>query len=184
MEENPWKTLSKKSFYDNKWLDVTEHRVIDPNGNDGIYGVIHFKNLALGILPLDNDLNTWLVGQYRYPLGKYSWEIPEGGGALDTDPLESAKRELLEEAGIRAGKWTQILESNTTNSATDELAILYIAQDLAFKEPNPDSTEKLALKKLPFNDAYKMVIDGEIMDALSIMIILRVKILIDEGDVT
>ena len=102
--KNPWQILSAKQIYDNKWINVTEYDVINPGGGKGIYGKVHFKNLAIGIVVLDENLNTFLVGQYRFTLSEYSWEIPEGGGALDTDPLESAKRELLEETGYSCGK--------------------------------------------------------------------------------
>src|ERR1041384_5055763 len=105
-QQNPWQILSSKEVYDNKWIAVTEYDVINPNGGKGIYGKVHFKNLAIGILPLDDQLNTWLVGQYRFTIDQYSWEMPEGGGEMDTDPLESAKRELLEETGLKAKKWT------------------------------------------------------------------------------
>ncbi|MEM6723516.1 MAG: NUDIX hydrolase, partial [Bacteroidota bacterium] len=106
--ENPWTKLSEALQYDNPWIRITEHQVLNPNGNPGIYGVVHFKNVAIGIVPLDEEYNTWLVGQYRYTLEQYSWEIPEGGGPLGTDPLKSAKRELLEETGITAKEWTNI----------------------------------------------------------------------------
>src|SRR5690349_13764017 len=107
-EENPWTTLSEKEVYDNPWINVTEYQVINPSGGRGIYGKVHFKNYAIGILPLDEELNTWLVGQYRYTIDQYSWEIPEGGGPLNISPLESAKRELLEETGLTASDWTEI----------------------------------------------------------------------------
>src|ERR1700757_758785 len=99
--DNPWTILGEKKVYDNKWIGITEYDVINPNGGKGIYGKVHFKNLAIGILPLDEELNTWLVGQYRFTLNAFSWEIPEGGGAAE-DPLGSASRELLEETGLVA----------------------------------------------------------------------------------
>jgi hypothetical protein len=87
---NPWKILSEKCVYDNDWITVTEFDVINPNGGEGIYGKIHFKNIAVGVLPLDENLDTYLVGQYRFPLNAYSWEIPEGGGTEKENPLEYA----------------------------------------------------------------------------------------------
>src|SRR5436853_3796187 len=105
--ENPWKIISTKRAYDNQWLSVAEHQVTNPSGNPGLYGVVHFKQFAICVLPLDDDYNTWLVGQYRFPLNEYSWEIPEGGGLLNIDPLNSAKRELMEECGIEAESWTK-----------------------------------------------------------------------------
>src|SRR5687767_7212997 len=108
--ENPWITHKSEEVYSSPWIAVTKHEVTNPGGYPGTYSVVHFKNLALGIVPLDNDMNTWLIGQYRYPINQYTWEIPEGGGKIGIDPLESAKRELLEEAGITAKKWTKIQE--------------------------------------------------------------------------
>src|ERR1700761_6243269 len=101
-EDNPWQVKSQKEVYDNAWINLTEYQVINPSGNPGIYGKIHFKNFAIGVVSLDAEMNTYLVGQYRFPLNAYSWELPEGGGPLDEEPIESAKRELLEETGLKA----------------------------------------------------------------------------------
>ena len=100
--KNPWTTLSTDNIYENPWIKLEQHQVINPAGGKGIYGKIHFKNKAIGIVALDENQNTWLVGQHRYPLNEWSWEIPEGGGPLEIDPLESAKRELKEETGLDA----------------------------------------------------------------------------------
>lgn len=174
---NPWKTLSEKKIYDNPWISLTEYQVINPGGGQGIYGKVHFKNLAIGILVLDEEYNTWLVGQYRYPLDQYSWEIPEGGGEHGTDPLESAKRELLEETGIIAASWSEIQRMHLSNSVSDELAIIYLARDLTFGKSSPEETEQLTLRKLPFVEAFNMVINGEITDSLSVAAILKARIL-------
>lgn len=174
---NPWQTLSEKKIYENPWISLTEYQVINPGGGEGIYGKVHFKNLAIGIIVLDEDYCTWLVGQYRYPPDQFSWEIPEGGGLLQKDPLESAQRELLEETGITAGSWIEIQRMHLSNSVSDELAIIYLARDLSFGESNPDETEQLTLKKIPFNEAYKMVMSGEITDSMSVAAILKVQVL-------
>src|SRR3569623_1118417 len=108
-ETNPWKIISQKTQYDNPWIKVTEYQVINPSGNPGIYGKVHFKGFAIGIIPQNEEMNTYMVGQYRFAPDSYSWEIPEGGGPLDVDPLDSAKRELLEEAGLKAEKWTELM---------------------------------------------------------------------------
>src|ERR1051326_229823 len=129
-EGNPWKTHSSEEVYESPWIRVTKHDVTNPARFPGTYSVVHFKNLAIGVLPLDEENNTWLVGQYRYPIEQYTWEIPEGGGKIGIDPLESAQRELLEETGIRAKKWTKIQEMYLSNSATDEFCLLYVAQEL------------------------------------------------------
>src|SRR5580698_11653427 len=118
--KSPWQILASKLVYDNSWISVTEFDVINPGGGRGIYGQIHFKKIAVGVLPMDADLNVFLVGQYRFPLKAYSWEIPEGGGEFGEDPVESAKRELLEETGLIAGKWVHILTMHLSNSVSDE----------------------------------------------------------------
>ena len=183
MEElNPWKTLNSELKYDNNWISLTEHQVINPSGGNGIYGEVHFKNLAIGILPLDENYNTWLVGQYRYPLKAYSWEIPEGGGILGVDPLESARRELLEETGLSACNWMEIQRMHLSNSVSDELAIIYVATDLIEGIAMPEETEQLVIKKLPFNEAYEMVLNGTITDSMSVACILKAKILMINGD--
>ena len=161
-EENPWQITSEKKVYDNPWISVTEYQVINPSGNPGIYGKVHFKNFAIGIIPLDEYMNTWLVGQYRFALGSYSWEIPEGGGVLGIDPLDSAKRELLEETGLKAERWTELQRMHLSNSVSDELSIIYLAQGLQQFEPEPEDTEQLIVKKLPFKEVYNMVCEGKI----------------------
>lgn len=181
LNKNPWQTLSIEERYDNPWINITHREVLNPAGGPGIYGLVHFKNTAIGILPLDKDYNTWIVGQYRYTLEEYSWEIPEGGGPLGQDVLDSAKRELKEETGIIAQKWTQILELNTSNSVTDEYGVAYVAQGLSFGDSEPEDTEQLIVKKLPFAEVYQMVMDGTIKDALSMLTIFKAKALIDQG---
>lgn len=181
--ENPWTTLKSEKIYDSPWIGLTKHDVLNPNGNPGTYSVVHFKNLAIGILPLDNDYNTWIVGQYRYPINQYSWEIPEGGGNHNVPPLDSAKRELLEETGITANKWTKIQEVHMSNSASDEFGILYIAQDLSFGESEPEDDEQLVVRKLHFNELYKMVESGEITDSLTVITVLKAKLLMLEGKI-
>ena len=175
--ENPWKTLSSKEVYDNNWISVSEHEVINPGGGRGIYGKVCFKNLAIGIVVLDEELNTYLVGQYRYPIDLYSWEIPEGGGKLTCDPLEAAQRELKEETGISAASWTEIQKIHLSNSVSDEYGIIYLARDLTFGESQPEETEQLKVRKIPFEEAYNMVINNEITDSLSVAGILKVKLL-------
>src|SRR3954468_11310954 len=108
-QHNPWTILGQKEIYSNPWIKVMEYDVLNPAGGKGIYGKVHFKNLAIGIIPLDEQMNTWLVGQYRFTLNEYSWEIPAGGGLFAVDPVESAKRELKEETGLVADIWTEIL---------------------------------------------------------------------------
>jgi 8-oxo-dGTP pyrophosphatase MutT (NUDIX family) len=177
MEENPWQILESKAIYDNPWIEITEHQVINPTGGKGIYGEVHFKNYAIGIIALDDDDQIWLVGQYRFPLKAYSWEIPEGGGPLNTHPLASAKRELLEETGLVAQHWEELLRMHLSNSVSDELAIIYLAKDFEQFEAQPEETEELLVKKVPFEEAYQMVLRGEITDSMSVAAILRLKLI-------
>lgn len=181
--ENPWKTLSETTAYENPWIRVSHREVLNPSGNPGIYGVVHFKNIAIAIVPIDEEGNTWLVGQYRYTLDEYSWEVPEGGGALNVDPLDSAKRELQEETGITAATWVEAGRLAVSNSVTDERGIIYLAKDLTFGEAEPEDTEDLVVKKVPFSEAVEMVMRNEITDVIAIAAILKVKMLLDEGRV-
>lgn len=176
--KNPWKTNSDQIVYQNNWIEVHHQDVTTPAGTPGVYGIVHFKNLAIGIIPLDHQNNTWMVGQFRYPLKKYSWEIPEGGGKIGIDPIESAKRELLEECGILAESWEKLLEMDLSNSATDEHAILYVARNLSFTQSEPEETEDLQLKKVPFDTLYQMVMSGEIQDAMTVAAVLKLKLVL------
>jgi len=173
--ENRWTTLSSREVYDNNWIQVVEHQVINPAGGKGIYGKVHFKNKAIGIVPLDENNYTWLVGQWRYPLNEWSWEIPEGGGPLNKDPLESAQRELKEETGMVASSWTLIQRLHLSNSVSDEEGFIFLAEDLSHGENDLEETEAdLKVWKLPFADALEMVLNGKITDSLSVMGILKV----------
>jgi 8-oxo-dGTP pyrophosphatase MutT (NUDIX family) len=173
--KNPWTTLSGEVKYDNKWITVTEYQVINPSGGKGIYGKVHFKNKAIGVIPIDEDLNTWLVGQYRYTLNAWHWEIPEGGGTLDEDPVESAKRELQEETGLTAGSCQEIIHLHTSNSVTDEEGHIFLAEDLKEGSSSLEDTEAdLKVWKLPLQEALDMVLNGKITDGMSIMAILKV----------
>lgn len=176
-QQNPWQTKSSKKIYENPWISLTEHQVINPSGGKGIYGEVHFKNYAIGIIAIDEDDLIYLVGQYRYPLKQYSWELPEGGGPLDQEPLDSAKRELLEETGLVAQHWEEVLRMHLSNSVSNELGILYLAKDFEQFEAQPEETEQLEVKKIPFEEAYQMVIKGEITDSLTVAGILRVKLM-------
>ncbi|MEX1239332.1 MAG: NUDIX hydrolase [Cyclobacteriaceae bacterium] len=173
--KNPWKTLSGAVKYDNPWITVTEYQVINPAGGKGIYGKVHFKNKAIGVIPLDKELNTWLVGQYRYTLNAWHWEIPEGGGPLEQEPNESAKRELREETGLIAASWKEIVHLHTSNSVTDEEGHIFLAEDLEEGTSALEDTEAdLKVWKLPFKEALQMVLDGKITDSMSVMGILKV----------
>jgi 8-oxo-dGTP pyrophosphatase MutT (NUDIX family) len=173
MTENPWITLKITPVYENPWIRLEHHDILNPAGREGIYGKIHFKNRAMAIIPIDQQGNTWLVGQYRYALDEYSWEIPMGGGPIGKDLLDSAKRELKEETGLSAGKWTEIMKIHTSNSVTDEVGIVYLAEDLTQGETEFEETEILQIKKLPFSEVLDMVMSGAITDSISVAGILK-----------
>jgi REP-associated tyrosine transposase len=172
-QKNPWQTLSKKDHYDNPWIKVEEHQVINPSGNHGIYGKVSFKNKAVGIIAVDRDGNIRLVGQFRYTLNQYSWEIPEGGSPPGEDLLESAKRELREETGLTANRWSELMRLHLSNSVSDEEAIIFLAEDLTEGEAMPEDTEALAVRNVPFSEAVQMVMDGTITDSMSVAGILK-----------
>lgn len=173
MKPNPWKTTSSKEKYSNSWIQVIEDQVVNPSGAPGIYGKVLFKNIALAILALDESMNTWLVGQWRYPLNEYSWELPMGGGLINVDRLESAKRELREETGITANQWEEIIKIHTSNCVTDEVGYGYIARELDFGPSEFDETEELEIRKLPFSKVVDMAMSNEITDSLSVATILK-----------
>jgi 8-oxo-dGTP pyrophosphatase MutT (NUDIX family) len=176
--KNPWKTLSAKEVYSNRWIHVEEHQVINPAGGEGIYGKVHFKNKAVGIIPIDDEGNTWLVGQWRYPLNEWSWEIPEGGSPVESDVLTGAQRELKEETGITANKWTQLVRTHLSNSVSDEEGFIFLAEQLIFGEREAEETEAdMKIWKLPFKEALQMVNEGKITDSLSVMGILKVALI-------
>jgi len=177
-----WTVLSEKSVYSNPWISVTEYDVINPSGKKGIYGKVHYKNIAIGIIPIDQNGNIHLVGQFRFVLKNYSLEIPEGGGPLDIDPLISAKRELKEELGLIADKWEKILEMHLSNSVSDESCIVYLATDLTLGVPEPEETEELESIVIPFDEAYRKVLNFEITDAISVSAILRIKLMLNEKE--
>lgn len=179
--KNSWTTKGKTLKYETPWIKVTEYDVLTPAGTPSIYGVVSFKNLAIGVLPLDKDNNTWLVGQWRFPLEQYSWEIPEGGCPMGEEPIEAARRELKEETGLIAAEYTKLGVMHTSNSVSDEIAHLFVARGLTQAESEPEDTEDLQVRKLHFNEAFEMVMNGQITDSLTVAAILKARILIDRG---
>jgi 8-oxo-dGTP pyrophosphatase MutT (NUDIX family) len=169
--KSPWKTLASKQVYDNPWIAVREDKVIRPDGEPGIYGVVHFKNIAVGILPIEGD-HIYLVGQYRYPLEQYSWEIPEGGCPIGEEPFRAAQRELREETGLEAKHWRLLGEAYLSNSVADEYAVWFLASGLVPGERQPEGTEALEVRRLPLREALSMALGGQITDALSLMAIM------------
>lgn len=168
-----WKTHASRTVYDNAWIRVCEDDVTNPGGGSNQYGHVRFKNIAVAILPIDDQGHTRLVGQSRYTLGEYSWELPMGGSPVEDDPLEGARRELVEETGLVAADWTELMRLHTSNSITDELAIAYVARDLSSGPSSLEETEDISVKSLPIEDAVQMALDGEITDAVSVATLLR-----------
>ena len=181
MEKNPWVINGEKNIYSNPWISVTEYAVTNPGGGNGIYGKVHFKNIAVGVIVLDESRNTYLVGQFRFVTDRYSWEIAEGGCPEGADPLESAKRELLEETGLKAADWQLLLNMHLSNSVSDEWAMVFLATGLTQHEAEPEETEQLTIKKLPFEEAWQMVENGTITDSMSVAAIIKTKLLLAEG---
>ncbi|HEB28689.1 MAG TPA: NUDIX hydrolase [Porticoccus sp.] len=178
----PWTRKTSTEVYSNPWMTLHHEEVITPSGTEGIYGKVHFKSRAIGIIPLDEHNNTILVGQYRYALDEYSWEIPMGGGPLDEAPLLSAQRELKEETGLHGGDWQQLFKLHTSNSVTDEEGYVFLARSLQSGEQDLGDTEgDLVVKQLPFSEAIAMLERGEITDVISIAGLLAVEKIIKQG---
>ncbi len=169
-----WARGEARTVYDNPWITVTEETAIAPTGKPALYGMVTFKNRALAVLPLHEDGTVTLVGQNRLPFGDYSWEIPEGGGPLDENPLAGAQRELLEETGLAASEWREVLRMQLSNSVTNELAIGYLALGLSqAAEPEGDGTEDIALVRVQFREALDAAMAGQILDVLTVAMLLR-----------
>jgi 8-oxo-dGTP pyrophosphatase MutT (NUDIX family) len=169
-----WEKISTVVPYSNPWIEVQHHEVINPSGGKGIYGQVNFKNIAIGIVPVDNQGNTYLVGQYRFPLEEYSWEIPEGGCPIGEDILDAAKRELLEETGFTAQKWTLISKIHTSNSVCNEVGFIFLAEELLEGQAEPEETEDLIIKKVSLTEAVELVMNNQITDSISIAGILKI----------
>jgi len=185
MSDTPskWRIRSARTVYSNRWITVREYQTVAPTGADALYGLVHMHNLALGVLPIDENGCTILIGQERFPFGRYSWELPEGGGSPGISPLEGAQRELSEEAGLKAEGWLPLLaDMHTSNSVTDERAYAFIAWGLSPDHSfAKDSSEELSVRRVPFADAVKMAVSGEITDAFSLVMLFKADHLLRTG---
>jgi len=180
--KNPWKVLTRATVYENDWIRVEHHEVLDPSGGPGIYGTVHFKGLATGVVPIDEMGNVILVGQYRFPLDTYSWEIPEGGGLRSVPALESAQRELREECGLVARHWMEIQCMELSNSVSDERSTGFLAWGLSEVSAEPEETEQLQVARVRFWEAVDRVKRGEIRDAVSVAALLRIALMALQGE--
>lgn len=179
----PWRIKSARTIYNNKWVMLREYETVAPTGADASYGLVHIHNLALGVLPIDEDGHTILIGQQRFPFGRYSWELPEGGGPQELPPLEGAQRELSEEAGLKAAHWLPLIaDVHLSNSITDERAFAFIAWGLSADHSfAKDSSEELTVRRVPFAEALKMAVSGEITDGFSLVMLLKADHLLRTG---
>jgi 8-oxo-dGTP pyrophosphatase MutT (NUDIX family) len=180
-QRGPWQQLDEKIVYENPWIRLTHENVVTPGGTDGIYGVVHFKSRAVGVVPVDAEGFVWLVKQYRYTLNAYSIEIPEGGSPFHEDMLETAKRELREETGLTASHWSRLLDLHTSNSVTDEGGVLYLAQGLTEGVTEFEATEDIEVLRVPLSEAVDWIFAGKITDSLSVMGLLAAERCIKSG---
>jgi 8-oxo-dGTP pyrophosphatase MutT (NUDIX family) len=170
----PWLRRSRRTAYENPWITIWHDEVSRPDGSPGIYGLVHFANLAVGVVVLDEDDRVLLVGQHRYALGEQSWEIPEGGVPAGETPVDGMRRELREETGVEASEWRELVRLHLSNSVTDEAGVLYLARGLSHGTPEPEPTERIEVRWVPFDEALAMTADGRITDAMSLIGIQRV----------
>ncbi len=172
----PWIPGDERVAFESAWITVSDQIATAPTGRPARYGLVRFKNLAIAVLPIHDDGTVTLVGQHRFPLGDYSWELPEGGSPLGEDPLDGAKRELAEETGLAAKDWREIMRAQLSNSITDERMIGYIATGLGPAESGrhqADDTEAIALVRAPFREALDAAVGGYLPDMLTVAMLLR-----------
>ncbi|CAN7381882.1 NUDIX hydrolase [Phenylobacterium sp. LjRoot219] len=180
---SPWTRGAEQMVYDNPWIRVSHHEAVAPTGRPAQYGLVSFKNLAIAVLPLHDDGTVTLVGQNRFALAGYSWELPEGGSPIGEDPLEGAKRELAEETGLQAREWRKVLQVQLSNSVTDERAVGYLALGLsdAVGRAQGDDTEELALVRAPYREVLDAALAGHMEDMLTVAMLLRAYHMAREG---
>ena len=169
----PWRRLARRVAYDNPWITIWHDDVVRPDGTPGIYGVVHFRTIAAGVVAIDAEDQVLLVGQHRYTLDAYSWEIPEGGVPDGESAVDGARRELLEETGVVAATWRELGRAHLSNSVTDEAAVLFVATDLRQEASDPEATEELVVRWVPFDEVLAMTLDGRITDAMTILAVQR-----------
>lgn len=178
----PWRSQSTRIVYENPWLALTEHEAVAPTGAPALYAAVRYRNLAIGVLPLHDDGSVTLVGQHRFPLADYSWELPEGGAPMGEDPLDGARRELAEEAGLAASDWRQVLRFQLSNSITDERGFGYVALGLSPTPVAPDPTEVFQIVRRPFAELLDLAVRGRLQDMITVALLLRAYHMAREGE--
>lgn len=174
---NPWTTTASRVVYQNPWISVREDQVIRPDGRPGIYGVVDIRP-SIGVVALDDQDRIVLVGQWRYALNRYSWEIPRGGSHPgEIDMLTVAQRELAEETGVLAAHWRRLGPVDICNGVANDVQTLFLATGLTATDRRLDPEEDIAVEWHPFDEAVRMALDGRITEVCSIAAILQVAIL-------
>jgi 8-oxo-dGTP pyrophosphatase MutT (NUDIX family) len=169
----PWRRRSRATAYANPWIDVFHDDVVRPDGGPGIYGVVHFRTGAVGVVAVAQDGRILLVGQHRYTLDEYSWELPEGGVADSEAAEEGARRELREETGYDAAEWRFLFRFTTSNSVTDERGEMFVATGLREGVASPEPTEDLAVRWATLDEILAEIDEGRIHDLMTIAAIYR-----------
>lgn len=178
----PWKDHGHSVFFESPWMKLTRHEATAPTGVRADYMVMRPQNMSVGVLPLHDDGTVTLVGQQRFALANWSWEMPEGGAPFDEDPLEGARRELAEEAGLAAAQWRQALKAEMSNSITDERALAWVAWDLTPAPLAPDPTEVIRAARVPFGDLLREIGRGAVRDMFTVATTLRAYHMAREGE--
>ena len=169
----PWLRRARTTAYANPWIEVLHDEVDRPDGSPGIYGVVHFRNAAVGVVAVDDAGRILLVGQHRYTLDAFSWEIPEGGAALDEAPVDGAARELAEETGYVAAEWRELCRFSLSNSVTDERGVVFLATGLRGGAATPEPSEELSVRWATLDEALAEIGAGEIHDIITITAVTR-----------
>ncbi|MEO9969468.1 MAG: NUDIX hydrolase [Hyphomonadaceae bacterium] len=183
MRNGPWMVHDTEMSFENPWLKVESSNITHPDGSAGTYGVVRFANIACGVLPIDDEGHTWLVGQHRFPFDSYSWELPEGGGPIGIDPQVSTARELQEETGLVASEYMPLGRWHLSNSVSDEVAFGYLAWGLTLGEAAPEPSEALDIRRVPVFELIERVRSGAITDAFTHLMVMSALDMARRGEV-
>lgn len=178
---NPWISHKSVSLFENDWLTLERNDVTRPDGSEGDYTLVRFRNRAVGVVPYEAG-GVWMVGQTRFALNQYSWEIPEGGVPAGEDMLEAAKRELKEETGLTARQYVHLLDLHTSNSVTDEWGQIYLATDLTKGASEPEPSEDITCLFVTLDEALQAIDDGRVTDAMTVAALYKVAMMRERGE--